>query len=205
VANVIFSKYGDSSHGEDERQFTVELTQTGFLQFYFTGALDGSRFRGVGSTTTAMSTGQFYKIGVSYDGSIDTNNGLDRVQLYVGKIQQSTSLVLNVGSLGDIPSGAARLAVGAAIGTVGPVSYASDIFADAGKLWSRVVTPTEFTVDSWNDGIGVELPLPPDVPPHDHSASQVVQSPDSPPRVIMSDRESSIVHSSDAPSKIIKR
>jgi hypothetical protein len=43
------------------------------------------------------------------------------------------------------------------------------------------------------------------LPPHQPGASKVVHSPDSAPRVLMSDRTSSVVHSSNAPSKIIKR
>lgn len=157
ATNVIFSKFGDVTHSEDERQFTLEVTASGFLQFFYTGALDSSVRRLIRSTDTVMEIEQFYKVAYSHDGSLDGNDGLDRVELFVNDNQESKSLAVNIGVLGDIPVGAARLAVGAAIGTAGPVSYASDMIIDGGKFWSRVVTPTEFTVELWNGGAGLEL------------------------------------------------
>jgi len=48
---------------------------------------------------------------LNYDGSLDSNNGLDRVTIYVNNIQESLSILGSGGGLSSILDGTAHLGI----------------------------------------------------------------------------------------------
>lgn len=82
--------------------------------------LDVSNYRLVRTTGAGLTTGTIYNIAITFDGSINTNNGLDRVNIYVNGAVQSKTLWLTNGSLSNTwQSSSARIAIGAAIDSSG--------------------------------------------------------------------------------------
>ena len=75
-----------------------------------------SIYRLVRTTGSGLTTGTIYNITITFDGSIDTNNGEDRVNIYVNGVAQSKTLWLSLGTLSDVfQSSTARIGIGAII------------------------------------------------------------------------------------------
>jgi hypothetical protein len=139
----LVSKLGDSVVGpEHQRQFALILRPTGQIELAFYGALDGSSLRSVGTGET-LTIGNWHHIAVVYDGSIDTNSGLDRVSIYINGVPQSTSLVINIGPLGDIPNGSANFAIGAAVASNSDAGYFLNGQMDEVEIFDRALTRAE--------------------------------------------------------------
>jgi len=119
------------------RQFLYmirNLTAYGFGGFQIDcvnyNTMDVNNFRAVRTTGAGYTTGVIYNIAITFDGSINTNNGLDRVNIYVNGAAQPKTLWLSAGSLSNtFQSGSARIAIGAAIDQSG-TSSANNIDAD---------------------------------------------------------------------------
>lgn len=155
----VFSKYGDSSHSEDQRQVFCYITTTGVIVFrtYFDLGL-GNVHREYTTPASTISAAGFHLIRVNYDGSIDTNDGLDRITIKADNVNKAIGMTGN-GALGDIPSGTARLATGGLIGSSGStVVLPMDGFIDQGEVWSKILTSQDDT-DLWNGGAGIEIAL----------------------------------------------
>lgn len=131
--------------GQNQRQFNFYVIGRR-LQFNSYYALNGSRRRRV-TGNTVIPTNEWVHVAVTYDGAIDSNNGLDRVNLYVNGQQESTALAVNVGVLGDIVPGTAPLSVGLLLGAGDVVcSNATEHFdgqMDEVRIWNDVRTPAE--------------------------------------------------------------
>ena len=152
---MILAKNGDSNFGENERQFVFRIlnyTPLNYggnqLEFGNYPSLTTSSYRFVRTTLTppGLTTGVFYHFTVTFDGTINTNDGLDRVNLYIqGQLQDKTLSFVN----GSLPSnflqGDARLAVGATIGE--KVSNSPRALlngnAPAIQIYNRALTPSE--------------------------------------------------------------
>jgi hypothetical protein len=103
----------------------AELTVTGFWGrimstglFSFLIGFSGSASRTYNATDQEISTDEWTHIVVTYDGSLDTNDGLDRVKIYINNSEAALSLVTS-GALTDIPDTTNRLAVGGVITNTG--------------------------------------------------------------------------------------
>ncbi|MFC2069344.1 LamG-like jellyroll fold domain-containing protein [Chloroflexota bacterium] len=82
---------------------------------------------------------------VVYDSSIDTNDSLDRVQMYINGNPDTITLAHSTGTLGDIPDGNANLAIGAAVASNGDVGYSLDGSIDEVELFNRTLTSEEIS------------------------------------------------------------
>ena len=124
ISYQMVSKQGDSNFGENERQmiFNVRnLTSYNYggyrVEFGTYGALTSTVYRFYRTSDFSVETNKWYNLVATYDGSVDTNNGADRVNIYANGVLLSKTSSFTAGSLNSsIPSGAARLAIGAAIG-----------------------------------------------------------------------------------------
>jgi hypothetical protein len=139
----LVSKLGDSVVGSvHERQLSLILRPDGWLDLAFYGALDGSSLRLV-RTEETLETDVWYHIAVVYDGSVDSNDGLDRVTMYRNGTLLTTSLAYSSGSLGDIPDGPANLAIGGSVASNLDVGYSLDGNIDEVEIFNRVLSETE--------------------------------------------------------------
>ena len=111
----LFAKLATSSA---ERQFLIVARSTGDLDFIWYGALNGSSFRQV-RTASAISAGVEYALRISYDGTIATGNGLDRVKIFLNGTAKATTLAGNGGAIHDIIAGPAPISLGAAYSSGG--------------------------------------------------------------------------------------
>lgn len=151
-----FNKMGDSSHSEDQRQFYSWIATDGSVVFrpHF-GLGIGSAFRQYSSPASTIAAGSFHLVRITYDGSIDTNNGLDRVTMKVNNVAKTVGMSAS-GLLGDIQSGTARLSTGGYIGSSGSTVFGEvDGFIDQGDIWSRTLTSADDD-EIWNEGVGLQ-------------------------------------------------
>ncbi|WP_370088103.1 LamG-like jellyroll fold domain-containing protein [Ekhidna sp.] len=145
-SNQIVFKSANSVCGSDERQFGFSVGSSGQLGFTYNGSLAIGNQRTVQGTST-LEANRWYHVAAIYDGSIDTNDGLDRVSLYINGKQDATVLSTTTGVLGDIPDGPAHLAVGSLINSAG--SACSDIgsqfdgYIDEVRIWNTALNITE--------------------------------------------------------------
>ena len=106
-------------------KYNANINQRGFLLRRGNGKLAFdfenkaiSDYRTVlGSTTLSESV--WYHCAVVYDGAVNTNDGLDRVKLYVNGARETESLFETFGALVDIQVNTASLAIGAVGGGPG--------------------------------------------------------------------------------------
>jgi hypothetical protein len=101
----------------NQRSFSFYSVDTD-IYFAFYHVKDSSRFRAV-KWAGALTSGEHEYV-MKYDGSIDTNNGLDRCILEIdGVVAGSKTLSNAVGVLGDIDNATAQLCVGVDVNLAG--------------------------------------------------------------------------------------
>jgi hypothetical protein len=153
-----FAKLGDTTQGENQRQFHAWVQTDGAIALRIHFDLLGNASRKYETPASVISAGGWQLVRITYDGSIDTNDGLDRVTMKVDDVDKTVSMT-PTGALGDIPSGTARVSTGGYIGSSGSVvSGDMDGFIDTGGVWSRILTSDDDD-DLWNGGAGIELPI----------------------------------------------
>lgn len=140
--NALLSKLGDTLHGEDNRQFMIRATNgyVGMVYFRSNGIA-----RGVIANQYPINDNELHHVGISYDNTLNTNNGLDRVNIYIDAAIAGKELNVNVGSLPDrIDTKSARLSLGAAIGAAGPVRYGSEALFDELRIYNKILSSSEW-------------------------------------------------------------
>ena len=113
---TILAKLGDSSFGENQRQFYFGIGSYGSYELVFLAffSLVGGGYREYRTVGANIQTNTFYNLVISYDGSFADAN---RFGLYVNGASYSVTPTQSLGSWGDIQSGTARLSIGAYVGT----------------------------------------------------------------------------------------
>ena len=154
VTYTLFSKYGDSNVPENQRQFVLSASNYSFggirLDYFNTSSLSGGGQRGVRSNTLSLVTGNYYHIVMTYDASVISGNGLDRVNFYINNSLQSKVLWFSSGGFFEATAnGTAKLGIGAYVPTTSVPYFGLDGNIYAFSLYNRVLTPTEITYN-WN-------------------------------------------------------
>lgn len=151
---VIFSKISQQASQEGcnefHQEFIVNLTVEGKVRVvYYDG--DGSSnarpFRWI-ETTTKVLAGSWSNILINYDGSLDSKNGLDRVQVYVNGVKMNTELKDVRTSLpASINNRGAHLGIGNTLNSKGQVCMerAFEGTIDDVAFYNRLLTSTEIT------------------------------------------------------------
>ncbi|MBT4397170.1 DUF2341 domain-containing protein, partial [archaeon] len=142
----IIGKVADSSCSESQRQYFLRLSSSGVLDFLWYGALDASSYRGVKGTTYITDLSKWHHVVVNYDGSIDTNDGLDRVEIYLDGVEESKELWLSSGSLLGIQDSTAHLGIGKALDPSGSACGGTNFFngtIDEVAIWNRTLSEEE--------------------------------------------------------------
>lgn len=112
--NMIIAKHSDAACNGNDRQFFIRELDN-LINVEYWGDNAGTKGRFVCGSTALTNYTKWYHVVVIYDGSINTNDGLDRVRIYVDNKSETTTLACHQ-SLGsfpfDIAEGAAHLGVG---------------------------------------------------------------------------------------------
>jgi len=151
--NQIIVKNADSACSENQRQFIFRLFNDSKPEFLYYCSLTATDYRGVLGSTPITNLDKWYHLVVTYDGSVDTNDGLDRVKIYVDGQAESTSLDLSGGNLGDIQNGTSHLGFGKHLnssgGPCGNTGYFNGIM-DEIFIFDKVLTAEEIS-DLYNN------------------------------------------------------
>lgn len=111
----LFTRVGPSSGSPSFSMIIVSSTVIDFL--WYTN-VSGTEFRRIRKTISALSTGTTYKIALSYDGVVDTNNGLDRPTLFIDGAEYSfDSVFSSSGLLAAITPNGSPLGIGGRVNT----------------------------------------------------------------------------------------
>lgn len=146
--NMIIAKSADAGCAANDREFFIRsLNNVVNVEYY--GSTAGSTGRFVCGSTLMNNYTKWYNVVVTYDGTITTNNGLDRVKIYVDNTLETTSLSCRsqAGSFPfDIASGAAHFGIGNYLNSTGTTCLSTtnyDGFIDDIRIYSRVLSATE--------------------------------------------------------------
>lgn len=147
--NFLVTKVADGGCSEDERQFYFRILNDKIGFSYNVNSTSTASGRGIIGSTSINDTSSWYHIVVTYDGTINTNNGLDRVKIYVNSVADNTSFDSTppAVSLGDIPNGTAPLSVGNYLSVEGsPCNSGTDHFygkIDDILIYNSVISSAE--------------------------------------------------------------
>jgi len=150
--NFMIAKCADTACSEDQRQFLFRLYNNKPAFLYYC-ARDASTYRGVLGSTPITDLNKWYHLVMTYDGSVDTNDGLDRVKIHVDGATESTSLHLSRGTLGAIQNGTAHLGIGKHLSSSGTNCGSSFYFngiIDEVRIYNKVLTADEIS-DLYNN------------------------------------------------------
>lgn len=120
VKQIILAKSADSNCDADERQFHLKLTADHTLEFttvFQPGYHHGHR---VATTLNTLSDNDTWShIVLTYDGSIDDEDGLARVKFFVNGSEETLQLTSVQRELASVSDGAAHLAMGNQVNSLG--------------------------------------------------------------------------------------
>ncbi len=140
--HMIIAKYGSTNCGESNRQFILRILN-GQVQFRWYIGLGTNNWRALTASTT-LSIGNWQHVAITYDGSISTSDGKDRVKIYIDGNNDNTTLT-TAGSLGNMSNGGAYLTFGHATGSTGSScfpNYYNGAIDDIG-IYDGVLSATE--------------------------------------------------------------
>lgn len=110
---TLLGKIGDSNCSKNERQYRIAINSHNNVAFiWYNGLSKGDYHRVVTGTSQIYDTTSWYHLVVNYNGQIGSNNGLDRVELYLNGEKENTQLFMSSGPLGDIEDGPALFSIG---------------------------------------------------------------------------------------------
>lgn len=142
----LICKYGDSLQSVNERHlyFTFE---SGKISLWTWGnpsnAGVNNWYRQV-VTNDSFNTNTWYNVTTTYDGSINTNNGLDRVKIYINGILVPTSLGLINGTLTNTIEGASsNLSIGMSVASNNLFAYPFIGNISQSLIYNRVLSASE--------------------------------------------------------------
>lgn len=143
----VISKFSGADQTSISRSWIVRFDSTGKPQFLFWFHETNNETRWVQTVTSVVSLSTWTHISITYDGAIDTNDGLDRVSIYIDGVQVSVELEgSSSGALGDIIDSPSALSLGARVGTGGTVNRFFEGQLDQIRIFDKVLTPQEITL-----------------------------------------------------------
>ena len=117
---LVINKYGNSgcNPGEDQREFFIRMNENQKIEFLHYSTFVAENYRGV-EGSTIITDDCWHHIVINYDGRIDTNDGLDRVMIYVDGNLENNSFSFRAGFLGDILNSTSHLGIGTSLDSEG--------------------------------------------------------------------------------------
>lgn len=156
----LMCKYAHTGCGDPHRQWALLIAIDEGIRFYFASTPDNENYRSISTLeAVAQEPNTWYHIVATYDGSIDTNDGQDRVQIYVDNVLQADTLNFNPGELGETINDAdAPIAMMAYVSTDG--DQCGDFNApgalDDVRIYNRVVSSEEVGLLFEEGAVGLE-------------------------------------------------
>ncbi|MCW3102709.1 MAG: C-terminal target protein [Bacteroidetes bacterium] len=149
-SNVILAKHADAGCGANDREFFIRCLNN-MINVEYYGTVTGTEGRFVCGSTLLNNFTHWYHVVVTYDGTLNTNNGLDRVKIYIDNAPETTTLTCRTQSGTfpfDIASGSAHFGIGNYLENSGTpclttTNYKGKI--DDIRIYSRVLSSTEVT------------------------------------------------------------
>lgn len=157
----VMGKYAHTGCGENQRQWSVVVSNFGALRFYYASTPDNMNFRSyVALNDSLNNTETWYHCVFNYDGTTDENDGQDRVEIYMNNVNQELALINPpaTGELGtNITSGTAPVALMAFVDSngdqCGDFNYAG--IMDDVRIYDRLLTPEDVQI-LFDNTVGIE-------------------------------------------------
>jgi len=149
--NYFVIKSGNSSCGENNSQYIFRLLDDSKSSFTYYGDLPATTYRGILGSTQITNTSKWYHIVMSYDGTVDTGDGLDRVKIYVDGVSETTSIVQTAGTFSSsfaMQDGTSHLGIGMKLNSSGTECGSVgryDGYIDEAQIYPRVLTASQVT------------------------------------------------------------
>jgi hypothetical protein len=139
----LIAKSADSNLGVNQRQLIYNFRNSKF-DFVYIGKPDTSGYFRVITTINTYNIQQWYNTYITYDGSINTNNGLDRVKIYINGQLVPIELTFAQGTLNNtIEGGTAQLAIGATVSNSGGSFGNIDAKISIAQIYNRALSASE--------------------------------------------------------------
>jgi hypothetical protein len=139
----IFNKNADGGLSVNERQMGFNFRNSKIDFVVLGDPLAATWYRGY-ITTNTFSTNQWYYVFATYDGSINTNDGLDRFKIYVNGTLENIVFYVGGGTLTNTIQGSiAPLSMGTAVASNGNIGYPFVGKVSAGYIYNRVLSADE--------------------------------------------------------------
>ena len=145
--NIIIAKHADAGCAGNDRQFFIRALNDQINVEYY-GDNQGNNGRFLCGSTNITNFTKWYHVVITYDGTISSNDGLNRVKIFIDKKIETTTLSCRVqaGSFPfDMISGNAHFGIGAYLNNSGiPCmnnTYKGAI--DDIRIYERIVTDVE--------------------------------------------------------------
>lgn len=124
TTNLLFlSKYGNSNCDENQREFFIRINDDRKIEFLFYSDIGSAVFNGFETNEEFFDT-CWHHVVVNYDGSIDTNNGLDRVEIFVDGQKRTVQKSSNQsGNATDIQNSSSHLSLGTPVNSMGGICF----------------------------------------------------------------------------------
>lgn len=161
--SIIIGKTADVACGEAQRQFFMRIFADQNLSFTFYSANTSFNARRVLSTSQLLDTHNWHHVLVMYDGTINSNNGKDRVTMYIKCTEEITTLETATGPLGHIQTGTSPVGIGNYITSQGGNSCdperAFEGKIDDIRIYNRLLTEDEVSILCSKLPVSVENPV----------------------------------------------
>lgn len=145
--NLIISKLGDINCAEDQRAFTIRIFENKINALFYYSLTSDTFRRWQGSTV--LEPGTWYHIVVNYDGDIDTDDGANRLAIYINSEFETLLLNGSQGSLGSFQDVTAHLGLGNRLNSNGENCATSQVFngsIDDVRIYNRTLTLNEISI-----------------------------------------------------------
>ncbi|MEM8906233.1 MAG: LamG domain-containing protein [Bacteroidota bacterium] len=143
----LLAKVADTNCEVNQRMFFLKVFgEQSQLAFTYYSATSSGNARRVMSTTSITDTDKWYHVVATYDGTLNSNDGQDRVKLYINCIEETTFLETSTGPLGNIQTSSAHLGIGTYLDANGNSCFPPHNFKgliDDLYLFNRVLSPQE--------------------------------------------------------------
>lgn len=142
---ILIGKNADSNLSVNERQVQFSYRNDKF-DLVITSKPDNTGWTRVVTTTPTFTLNKWYYACCTYDGSINTNNGLDRVKIYVDGQNTPSSLTVSSGTLTNTIDGSnAQLSINAMVNSSGNIFGSVNSRNNIVKIYNRVLSQQEIT------------------------------------------------------------